>query len=410
MSVASRRTHGDWLSAMTTTLDDVDLSDPELYASGDPHAVWTHLRAHAPVFFQEHAYGPGFWAITRYDDVVRLSSDRRLSSSGGRTTTGAPSMRASEILVCTDPPRHTQLRALVNKAFTPRVVASLEPYVQRVVDDLLDHVIAQGRCDFAADVAARVPYTVICELLGVPETDRGPLSHAVGHFMESRAHIHTEPRNDFELGRYFLDLANGRREGGRDDLVSRLVAAEIDGEHLSDADVLALALLLFIAGSETTMNSISGGLLAFVEHPNERERLRSEPDRWPRAVEEILRWVSPVLNGMVRTATDDIDVRGVRIKAGDKATLWYPSANRDEDVFTDPFRFDIAREPNNHVAFGAGPHFCLGASLARLEVRVTLQTVLSRLADIELDGPITRLRSNVSHAIEHLPIAYRPAA
>lgn len=403
------------------TLDQIDLSDPELYASGDPHAVWTHLRANAPVFFQEHAYGPGFWAITRYDDVVRLSSDRRLASSGGRTTTGTPSMATTEILVCTDPPRHTQLRALVNKAFTPRVVASLEPYVHRVVDDLLDCVIAQGRCDFAADLAARVPYTVICELLGVPETDRGPLSHAVGHFMESRAHIPpdrgetprnppAEPRNDFELGRYFLDLANGRREGGRDDLVSRLVAADIDGERLSDADVLALALLLFIAGSETTMNSISGGLLAFVEHPEERERLRNETDRWPRAVEEILRWVSPVLNGMVRTATDDIDVRGVRIKAGDKVTLWYPSANRDKDVFTDPFRFNIAREPNNHIAFGAGPHFCLGASLARLEVRVTLQTVLSRLDHIEIDGPITRLRSNVSHAIEHLPISYRAAA
>ena len=397
---------------MTTpvALETVDLSDPELYATGNPHKVWTHLRETAPVFFQQHAYGPGFWAITRYDDVVRLSSDRRLSSSGGRTTTGTPAAAdaaIADILVCTDPPRHTQLKALVNKAFTPRVVASLEPYVQHVVDGLLDDLAGQGGCDFASDVAARVPYTVICELLGVPEDDRASVSHAVGHFMESRAHTTGDaPPSEIELGRYFLDLANARRREPRDDLVSRLVTAEIDGQMLTDADILALALLLFIAGSETTMNSISGGLLAFIEHPEQLHRLSNDPSLWPRAVEEILRWVSPVLNGMVRTALEDIDVRDVRIAAGDKVTLWYPSANRDEDHFPDPFVFDIGREPNNHVAFGAGIHFCLGASLARLEIRVTLQTVLERLRDIRPAGEMVRLRSNVSHAIEHLPVRF----
>ncbi len=389
-------------------LDSVDLSDPELYATGDPHAVWTQLRANAPVFFQKHPYGPGFWAITRYDDVVRLSSDRRLSSAGGRTTTGtpaAPDAAIADILVCTDPPRHTQLRALVNKAFTPRVVASLDPFVQRVVDRLLDDVAARGQCDFAREVAARVPYTVICELLGVPDKDRDSVSHAVGHFMESRAHITASaPRHEIELGRYFLDLANARRREPRDDLMSRLVEAEIDGDRLSDADILALAMLLFIAGSETTMNSISGGLLALIEHPEQLERLRGDPSLLPRAVEEILRWVSPVLNGMVRTVTEDLEVNGVAIGAGDKVTLWYPSANRDEDHFPDPFVFDVAREPNDHVAFGAGIHFCLGASLARLELRVTFKTLLDRFDRFELSGDIVRLRSNVSHAIEHLPV------
>lgn len=395
----------------TLQLDSIDLSDPELYATGDPHAIWAHLRANAPVFFQKHGYGPGFWAITRYEDVVALSSDRRLSSSGGRTTTGtpaAPDSGIADILVCTDPPRHTQLKALVNKAFTPRVVASLELYVRSVVNRLVDGIAARGECDFAREVAARVPFTVICELLGVPEEDRDALSHAVGSFMESRAHIlDGSTKSEIELGRYFLDLTNSRRSTPDMDLVSRLVGAEIDGERLSDADILALAMLLFIAGSETTMNSISGGLLAFLEHPEQLRRLWDDSALWPRTVEEVLRWVSPVLNGMVRTAMDDIEVRDVRIAAGDKVTLWYPSANRDEGHFPDAFTFDIGRDPNNHVAFGAGIHFCLGASLARLEIRVTLQTVLERLREIEQAGEMVRLRSNVSHAIEHLPVRFR---
>ncbi len=395
----------------TVTLDEIDLSDPELYATGDPHAIWTYLRANAPVFFQKHGFGPGFWAITRYDDVVALSSDRRLASSGGRTTTGEPRQpgtEAADILVVTDPPRHTQLRALVNKAFTPRVIASLEPYVQGIVDGIVDQLREQSTCDFATEVAARIPFTVICQLLGVPEADRGALSHAVGHFMESRAHVHDEPRDDIELGRYFLDLAHERRANPKDDLVSRLVGAEVNGERLSDADVLALATLLFIAGSETTMNGMSGGMLAFVEHPEQARRVTNDPSLWPKAVDEILRWASPVLNGMVRTALDDIDVRGTRMAAGDKVTLWYPSANRDEDVFPEPFVFDIGRDPNPHVTFGAGWHFCLGASLARLEIRVALGTILRRLDTFEPDGEVTRLRSNVSNAIEHLPLRYAP--
>ncbi len=398
--------------APLTGLEDIDLSDPELYSMGDPHAVWTYLRENSPVYFQKHGYGPGFWALTRYSDVVALSSDKRLRSSGGRTTTGElrePGSEAADILVVTDPPRHTQLRALLNKAFTPRVVAGLEPYVQRTVDGILESLDEQ-RCDFATDVAAQIPFNVICELLGVPSEDRGALSHAVGHFMESRAHIQEEARDDIELGRYFLDLAHERRRRPRDDLVSRLVGAEVDGERLSDADVLALAMLLFIAGSETTMNGMSGGLHALIEHPGQGRRLIDDPSLWPKAVEEILRWVSPVLNGMVRTAIEDIHVGDAMIEAGDKVTLWYPSANRDADAFPDPFAFDVGRDPNPHITFGAGWHFCLGASLARLEIRVALAAVLGRLDEISFGGDVTRLRSNVSNAIEHLPITYRRAS
>ncbi len=376
--------------------------------------MWTHLREHAPVYFHEHTVGPGFWAITRYDDVVRLSSDPRMSSAGGRSTIARPASPDSpmaDILVNTDPPRHTQLRALVNKAFTPRVIAAMEPYVQRAVDGLIDELCERSSADFANDVASRLPFDVICELLGVGVPDRAVLRHAFGHFMEA-------PRKDgepmvkpdrpgFDMGRFFLELAEARRAEPRDDLITRLVQAEIDDDRMTNRDVLALCALLFIAGSETTMNSISGGLLALIDHPDQRERLEDDPSLWPKAIEEILRWVSPVLNGMVRTATEDIDVRGRRIAAGDKITLWYPSANRDAEHFADPFVFDITRTPNDHVAFGAGLHFCVGAALARLETRVTLRTLLDRVTDLRLDGEVTRLRSNVMHAIEHLPIRYR---
>jgi cytochrome P450 len=375
------------------------------------------LRAKAPVSFHEHDVGPGFWAITRYDDVVRLSADPRLSSAGGRSTMAkpaAPDSQMADVLVNTDPPRHTQLRALVNKAFTPRVIAAMEPYVQRAVDGLLDELCDRTSADFVADVASRVPFDVICELLGVPRGDRTELRHAFGHFMEAKQPLIAPERPGFDLGRYFLELAEARRAQPRDDLITRLVEAEIDGDRMTNRDVLALCALLFIAGSETTMNSISGGLLALMEHPEQRERLAvgrvegrfEDQGLWPKAIEEILRWVSPVLNGMVRTATADIDVRDQRIAAGDKVTLWYPSANRDADHFADPFVFDITRQPNDHVAFGAGPHFCLGAALARLETRVTLRTVLARLGAIEPDGEVTRVRSNVMHAIERLPVRF----
>ena len=390
---------------------EIDLSDPELYATGDPHSVWAYLRTHEPVFWQEHAYGPGFWAITKYEDVLRLSTDRRLSSAGGRSTVStpaAPDAAMADVLVVTDPPKHTQLRTIVNKAFTPRVVAALQTYVQNVVDDIVDGLTPRRECDFATEVAALIPFNVICELLGAAEEDRGSLAHAVGHFMESNTHIQQPARNDFQLGRYFLDLAEQRRSEPGNDLISLLVQAEVEGESLSNADILALCSLLFIAGSETTMNGISGGLLAFIEDPEQRARLKSDPSLWPKAVEEILRYVSPVLNGMVRTATEDIAVRDKQIKAGDKVTLWYPSANRDEDVFPDPSAFDIGRDPNPHITFGAGPHFCLGASLARLEIRITLETVFRRLGDIELAGDVVRLRSNVSNAIEHLPFRFSP--
>jgi cytochrome P450 len=373
--------------------------------------VWTHLRREAPVYFQEHAYGPGFWAITRYDDVIALSSDKRLSSAGGRSTVGAPASEDSaiaDILVVTDPPRHTQLRTLVNKAFTPRVIASLEGYVSGVVGRLIDDLRDKGSCDFAPEFAARLPFNVICELLGVPDGDRSSMGHAVGHFMESSAHIEGERRDEIDIARYFLDLAAQRRANPGNDLVSRLIGAEVDGERLADRDILALCMLLFIAGAETTMNSISGGLVVLLEQPDQLARLEEDPALWPKAIEEILRWVSPVLNGMVRTAMSDIEVRGVRIAEGDKVTLWYPSANRDEDHFSDPFTFDVGRTPNDHVTFGAGWHFCLGASLARLELRVALPAVFRSLGDITLAGEVTRLRSNVSHAIEHLPVTYRP--
>jgi cytochrome P450 len=389
----------------------VDLTDPDLYARGDPHAVWRDLRRHDPVHWHRQRHGPGFWAITRYSDIARISADpATFISAGGTSTmdldaeTKSPDDKVlGRTLVTTDPPRHNRLRALVNKAFTPRAVSRLEPYVRSAVTQILDDAFAREEIDFFADVAARLPFDIICELLGVPRDDRLALFRAISPFLE-----HTDdggPRaTALDLPSYFLQLVGRRADAPADDLISDLVGAELDGERLSTADTIALCVLLFVAGSETTMNAITGGMLAFVENPPQREPAVAN---LPRAVEEILRYVSPVMVSIIRTATRDVEVRGQLIRAGQKVTLWYPSANRDEEVFADGDRFDVARTPNEHITFGFGEHFCLGASLARLEIRVLFDEVFRRAGDVQLAGDVRRLRSNIFFAIDRMPVRVR---
>jgi cholest-4-en-3-one 26-monooxygenase len=409
-------------SPVTLALDGIDLTDPELYATGDQHTVFRYLRANAPVFFQHQRSGPGFWAITRYDDVRRVSRDTQsFISSGGTSTMDLENPDSASMdyemmqgtLVITDPPRHTKLRALVNKAFTPQSVARLEPFVRHVVGTVIDDAEAAGQGDFVADVAARLPYIVICELLGIPNEDRGALFAAIKPVMVTDVDLATEKRMldpmnaATSLIDYLRDAIEKRAADPRPDLISGLVDAEIDGQQLSRAEMLALCILLFIAGSETTMNGTSGGMLAFFEHPEQRARVTADPSLLPGAVEEILRYVSPTLVSMVRTATRDVDLRDVTIRAGQKVTLWYGSANRDEDVFADPDGFDVTRSPNEHLAFGFGAHFCLGAQLARLELRVIFEQLFGRLPDLELAGEPRRLRSNIFNGLERLPVRFR---
>jgi len=403
------------------TLDDVDLTDPDLYATGDPHAVWRFLRDTAPVFWQRQRSGPGFWAVMRYEDVRRVSREPlAFISSGGTSTMDLERPDSASLdyqimrgtLVITDPPRHTKLRTLVNKAFTSQAVAALDPYVRRVVGQILDDVAARGTFDFVAAVASRLPFVVICEMLGVPDADRAGLFASIKPMLATEIDLAADTMLNpmgaaHGLIEYIGAMIDERGYRPREDLVSGVVGAELDGERLTRAEVLALCILLFIAGSETTMNAISGGMLAFFEHPEERERLAHDGALMPTAVEEILRWTSPTTVSMVRTATSEASLGDQRVAVGDKVTLWYGSANRDDAMFSEPDRFDVGRAPNDHVAFGYGAHFCLGAQLARLELRVIFSELFERLPDLRLAGEARRLRSNIFTGLERLPVATR---
>jgi len=406
---------------VTLTLDDIDITDPALYERGEQHAVFAHLREHAPVFFQRQRSGPGFWAITKYDDVRRVSREPQVFiSSGGTSTRDLERPESASLdyqmmqgtLVITDPPRHTKLRGLVNKAFTPQAVGRLEPFVRRVVGSVIDDAESTGECNFVTDVAARLPYVVICEMLGIPSVDRAALFSAIRPMMTTDITLSggtmLDPKDAATtLVDYLKDLIEQRAASAHEDLVSELVLAEVDGERLTRPEMLALCILLFIAGSETTMNATSGGMLAFFDHPEEYRRLERDRSLMPTAVEEVLRFTSPTLVSMVRTATRDAELRGQTIGAGQKVTLWYGSANRDSEVFDDPDRFDIRRAPNDHLTFGFGAHFCLGAQLARLELRVIFDELLNRVPQMSLAGEPKRLRSNIFNGLERLPVRFR---
>ena len=317
-----------------------------------------------------------------------------------------------ETIVSMEPGRHGKYRRLVAGAFTPKVIRVLEPRLRALVTDVLDAVSTRGTCDFVADVAAELPVIAICELIGVPVADRARIvawSNATVGMDDpeyagdpSASHLAA-----LELMAYAHDLAERRRAEPREDIVSELVRAEVDGERLGPAELGAFVLVLAVAGNETTRNLISGGLRALCEHPAERARLAADPSLLPAAVEEMLRFVSPVMH-FRRTATRDVELAGARIREGDKVCLWYVSANRDERVFADPDRFDVGRSASDHLAFGFGPHFCLGAALAQLEARLLFAELLPRFPDLALDGPIVRLRSNHMNAIKHMPVRFAP--
>jgi cholest-4-en-3-one 26-monooxygenase len=394
-----------------------DLADPESYAAGPPHEIFTRLRAEAPVVFHPERRGGGFWAVTRWADVRAVSLDQATFSSwqaGVMLRDFAPDLLASqrETIVAMEPGRHQKHRRLVAGAFTPKVIRDLEPRIRGLVGSILDGVAPRGSCDFVTDVACELPVIAICELLGVPVEDRAQIlawSNAmVG--MDDPEYA-TEPGAGhvaaMQLAMYANGLAEARRADPRDDLVTALVRAEVDGEQLGAAGFNALVLVLAVAGNETTRNLISGGLQALFEHPAERARLQADLSLVPTAVEEMLRWVTPVMH-FRRTVVRDVTLAGQHLRAGDKVVMFYVSANRDEAVFADPARFDVGRTPNDHVAFGFGSHFCLGASLAQLEARVLFEELLQRLPDIAAAGPAERLRTTHFNALKHLPVRFAP--
>ena len=361
---------------MAVHLDGVEIFDPDAYADGVPHETFARLRREAPVYRHPQPGASPFWAVTRYHDIVAVSRDWATYSSERR---GALLREPPEEALATqrlmmlnmDPPRHSNLRALVNKGFTPRMIAVLTGPVRRVCNELVDAVAERGRCDFVTDIAAELPLQVIAELLGIPQADRHQVFEWSNTMVgaddpEWRGSPEDAMTAAMSMYAYANDLAQQRRDSPREDLVSVLMRAEVDGEQLTEMEFDLFFLLLAVAGNETTRNLISGGMLALIQHPDQWRRLHEDRSLLDTGVEELLRWVTPVMQ-FQRTAQRDTEIAGVPIAEGDRVGLFYVSANRDEAVFEDPMRFDVGRSPNEHITFGAGgPHFCLGNSLARL--------------------------------------------
>ena len=401
--------------------EDINLLDRDVFAKGVPHEWFTYLREHHPLFHHPEPHGPGFWVVSKYADVQGVSRDPVTYSSdqdrGGVTPLEEPETPIPgpvvKILLAMDPPEHTRHRKLVNRGFTPRMINALEPHIREMVVHILNRAIAKGTCDFVVDVAAELPVEVIAELIGVPKEDRHKIFEWTNRIVgaEDPEYFVSEDQvrqAQMEMFSYVRELCEQRRREPRDDIMSALLQAELDGDKLTDFELNAFFLFLSSAGNETTRNAAAHGLNAFLENPQEYDKLVQGPERLiGSATEEILRWASPVMY-LRRNVTADTELRGHTLKAGDKVSLWYVSANRDEDVFEDPFRFDIERQPNEHVAFGAGgPHFCLGASLARLEIRVLFEELARRVPVLRALGAPAPLRSNIVAGIKHLPVDLR---
>jgi cholest-4-en-3-one 26-monooxygenase len=394
------------------------LADPATFVAGVPHERYAWLRANDPVHAEPDPDGGTYWAVTRYADVVTVSRDPAVFSSGERTAL-LIDLPPEELqfmkqqMIHMDDPQHARLRALVSAGFTPRMIRRLETHVAELAVSIVDAVAAKGECDFVTSVAAELPLQVLGELLGVPQEDRWKLFD-----WSNRLIGHEDPEYGspidlrvalMEMFNYAYELAGRKRAAPDDDIVSALVTAEIDGERLTDIEFNMFFFLLVVAGNETTRNAISGGMEALCLFPAERARLLADPSLLPSAMEEILRWVTPVMQ-FRRTAMQDVSLGAADMRAGDKVVMYHSSANRDAGVFGETAdRFDVGRSPNPHVAFGFGPHFCLGASLARVEMRAMFSELLRRLPDIELAGPVERLRSNFINGIKHLPVRFTPA-
>jgi cytochrome P450 len=388
------------------TAFDIPLQSPEFHMV-DPYPVFRELRCEEPVHW---CTGAGYWAITKYDDGLRIHRDPGTFCSGqGMTMRGGEleDVKDVDTLITIDPPRHTRQRQLVSRAFTPRAVADLEPRIRTIVDELLDRVRPGDTIDFVDAVAAPLPITVIAELLGVPIEDR---DRFIAWTNASVGRADPEYAQDAAMAalsgqyEYFVDIVEQRRRQPEDDLISRLVAVQADVDDFSADDLLNLCFLLLAAGNETTRNLISGGVLGLIENPGEKEKLQSGATPVTAGVEEMLRWWNPVIH-MARTATRDVTIRDRQVRAGDQVVMFYGSLNRDEDVFgADADSFRVDRDPNPHVSFGFGQHFCLGANLARLEARVMLEGLFERFSNVELDGDVQLLRSTMIRGIKHMPV------
>ncbi len=382
------------MTDLATKMAEAGLTSPMLPENrDDPYPTWAFIRRHEPI----HHSPDGTWVLTRYDHAAAVLRDPRFSSNPARLAGGVDQLASplrqagANVMLFSDPPDHTRLRGLVSQAFTPRTVDSLKPRIERLVDELLDAVVdrGDGELDVLADLAYPLPTVVICELLGVPVADRenfkngaSGVSRLLDNYLEDAARTEAMVAG-MELFRYITDLVEERRARPGTDVLSALLAAEAEGDRLTHAELLNTVVLLFVAGFETTMNLLGNGMLALLRNPSEIDRLRADPTLVRLAVEELIRYDGPV-HVTARIATTDLQIGGERIREGEQVAVTLGAANRDPDQFPDPDRLDVGRTPNRHLGLGGGPHFCLGATLARIEAQVAFGAVLRRFPYLEL--------------------------
>ncbi|TDD73759.1 cytochrome P450 [Actinomadura darangshiensis] len=402
---------------------EIDIIDPGVYERGGvPHRQFQWLRDNDPVHWHQDPNDgvPGFWAVTRHEDVVSVSRRADPYSSHARTAmfeefSSDDIDMYGQMMLFRDPPDHTKLRSLVNKGFTPRMIGRLEEHIRRICNELIDEAAPLGECDFVERFAAPLPLYTICELLGAPLEDRERIFHWSNKLVAFNDPEFIGGREEStlcaaEFAEWGGQLAAARASTPRDDIVTKLLTPDADGSTITLEEFQLFVIMLSIAGNETTRTATAGGMLAFFERPDQWARLRADRALVPTAVEEIVRWVSPI-NQFRRTALVDTELGGKQIKAGDKVVLFYGSANRDERVFDNPFAFDVGRDPNPHIGFGGGgPHYCLGTHLARMNLRIIFETILERMPDIRLAGEPRRLRSNFVNGYKEIPVSFTPSA
>jgi cytochrome P450 len=403
------------VSAVAAPPHAVDLSDPRSFAGGFPHDMFTWLRAHAPVWWHEPTAvtpdGEGFWVVSSYEHVMAVLRDPDTYSSetgGGRVHGGTAikdERQIGELLNLTDDPKHRRMRSLVNAGFTPRAIEALGADIRGRLADLLDRCPVGEPFEFVSAVASELPLQVICSILGIPQDDRRLLCDWMDRGIETASGSIIAPEYSARLREYGIQLIAAKRREPADDVLSTVVHArsDDDGSTLTDRELLGFFALLFPAGAETTRSAIAGAVKIFVDHPDQFARLQADPGLAPAAAEEVVRWTTPSVYKR-RTATRDTELGGVPIRAGDKVVFWEMSANRDERVFERPFEVDLGRTPNPHVGFGWGVHFCLGAHLARLELRTTLEELAARYDGFEAAGPYEWMPNNRLFGLRRLPV------
>jgi len=395
----------------------LDVISPEKYErEGYPHADWTWLRRNDPVHHFESEYCDPFWAVTKHADIVAIGKNPKdwiIEPRIAVFTREAPEEPTTRHLLTMDPPDHGRYRNLISKWFTPRTVKVWEPKVRRVTREILDAAGEKPELDFVQEVSAPITIAVIALMLGLPREDWRLLFRWTNEiiapedpeYARGRTSIETSEAARIELFTYFKEIAEKRRVDPKDDILSAVVQGRIDGQPLPEFELLSYYFLLVVAGNETTRNAMTGGVQCFIDNPGQWQKLVAEPALVAGAVEETVRWITPV-NQFARTATRDMTLRDKQIREGESVCLFYASGNRDEEIFEEPFAFRIDRDPNDHIGFGRGEHVCLGAHLARLELRTMFDQLRERLVSIERTGPVERIRSSFIGGIKRAPIRW----